>query len=33
MAAEAYRVEPTPMNQKLLKLARKVVDRAIEDVT
>jgi hypothetical protein len=33
MAADAYRVDPSPANKRLWDAARKVVDRLIEDVT
>jgi hypothetical protein len=33
LAADAFRVEPSPANKRLWDAARKVVDRAIEEVT
>jgi hypothetical protein len=33
MAADAFRVDPSPANKKLWDAARKCVDRAIEEVT
>jgi hypothetical protein len=33
MAVDAYQGEPTPANKRLWDSARKVVDRAIEEVT
>ena len=33
MAADAYRVEPSPANKSLWDVARRVVDSLIEEVT
>jgi hypothetical protein len=33
MAADAYRVEPSPANKRLWDAAREIVDRLIDDVT
>jgi hypothetical protein len=33
MAADAYRTDPSPANRSLWDAARKVVDRAIEEVS
>jgi hypothetical protein len=33
MAADAYRVEPSPTNKRLWDAARRVVDHLIEEVT
>ena len=33
MAADTYRVEPSPTNKRLWDAARKVVDRLIDEIT
>ena len=33
MAADAFQVEPSPANKRRWDAARKIVDRAIEEVT